>query len=341
MPATTLVAVLVVAVAWLIATAGSAAAEPSNRERAETTLRAAEAADEALDFAAALARYDEGRALDPGSARAPRAEARAAILRAHAEGGFVPFAKLERVRRDPALSSDPKVIDELVHDAEGFPPGLVRVEVWVLAAEAFAHRFARPADADALLRRVVVDAHTDSVVGRKATRDLVALQLARGDLAAADAAVRLAGDRADPQLVLEVRRALRRRKLHGAAIAVLVAMLVLAARACVAAARRGAFAGVLRALSRTWRLAVGYAAYVAVGGALLASGYEAGTTRPFLFFGAALVPVVLVARAWAAAGGGSRAARTARAVLCALGAVGAGFLVLEGVDVAFLEGMGL
>lgn len=311
------------------------------RERAEATLKLAEAADEAFEFARALALYDEGRALDPGSARAPRAEARAAMLRSHAEGDFVPFTKLERVRRTPSLSSDPRAVDELVRDAEAFPPGLVRVETWVLAAEAYAHRFSRPADADTLLRRVVVDPRTDLVVGQKAARDLVALQLARGDLAAADEAARLAGSRADPRLGRDVRRAIRRQSLHNASIVALALIVLLAARACVAAARRGAFARVRRAVGKTWKLAVGYAAYVAIGGALLASGYEAGTTTPFLSFGVVLVPIVLVARAWAAAGGGTVVARGARAALCAIGALGAGFLVLEIVDIAFLEGMGL
>lgn len=311
------------------------------RERAEATLKQAEAADAAFELARALALYDEGRALDPGSARAPRAEARAAILRSHGEGDLAPFTKLERVRRDPALASDPQAVDALVHDAEAFPPGPVRVEVWVLAAEAFAHRFGRPADADALLRRVVVDPHTDAVTGQKAARDLVALQLARGDLAAADAAVRLAGGRADPKLGRDVRRLMRRRTMHLAAIAALIGMALLAARALVMAARRGSLARARAALATTWKLAVAYAAYVAVGGALLASGYEAGTTKPFLYFGVVLVPIVLLARAWGATGGPTRTARSARAALCGLSAIGAGFLVLEMVDVAFLEGMGL
>jgi len=95
------------------------------------------------------------------------------------------------------------------------------------------------------------------------------------------------------------------------------------------------------ALGRTWKLALAYAAYVAVFGGLLASGYEAGTTRPFLYFGLVLLPIVLLARAWAAAGGESIAARGGRAALCAMSAAAAAFLVLEVVDVSFLDGVGL
>jgi hypothetical protein len=336
-----LAAVLLIATLATPAVARARAEADDSRARAEALLRQAEQYDEALEFGRALARYDEGRALDPGSPRAPRAEARAATLRTHGEGDFVPYTKLERVRRDPALASDPHAVEELVLAAESFPPGPVRVEVWVLAGEAYAHRFGRSLEAERLLRRVVADPLADRVLAQKAARDLVTLHLARGDLAGAEDAVRLAGERADPQLGRDVRRAVRRRSLHTAAIAVLLAIGVLAARAWVAAARRGGGGRVTSALAKTWKLAVAYAAYVAVGGGMLASGYEAGSSKPFLYFGVVLVPVVLVARAWGAAGGESRAARAGRATLCALGAVSAAFLVLEGVDVAFLEGMGL
>jgi hypothetical protein len=311
------------------------------RARAESVLKQAEADDDKLELASALARYDEGRALDPGSSRAPRAEARAAMLRAHAEDHFVPYAMLERVRRDPALASDPHAVDELVRAAETFSPGLVRVEVWALGAEANAHRFERPLEAEALLRRIVLDEHADRIVVQKAARDLVTLCLARGDLTGAESAVRLAGTRADPQLARDVRRAVHRRSMHHAAIVSLVAMLLLAARAWVSAARRGEAARVRAALASMWKVALGYAAYVALGGALLASGYEADTSKPFLWLGVVLVPVLLVARAWGAAGGETRAARAGRATLCAACALGAAFLVLEAIDVALLGGFGL
>jgi len=328
--------------------AGSALAEDAGapevsdtRARAEAILRLAEHDDETLAFAQALARYDEGRALDPGSPRAPRAEARAAILRAHAEGDFAPFAELERVRRDPALASDARAIDVLVRHAESFPPGLVRVEVWVLAAEAYAHRLGRPADADALLKRTIVDPHADRIVTQKAARDLVGLRVAKQDLGGAEEAVRLAGDRADPSLGRDVRRLVRRRFMHGASIALLVGLVVLAARAAVTAARRGKGPQIRAALARTWKLALAYTAYVALVGALLASGFEQGTSAPFLWFGVVLLPLVLVARTWGAAGGAGRGARIGRASVCAAGVLGAAFLVLEGIDVGFLEGIGL
>ena len=317
-------------------TAGAQITE--ERAAAEAILKQAEQDDEALAFARALTGYDEGRQRDPGSPRAPRAEARAAILRGHAERDFGPFAELEHLRRDPALASDAPAVDTLVQHAEGFPRGLVQLEVWVFAAEAYEHRFDRPADAERLLDKVVASPVADRVTTQKAARDLVALRVGRKDLGAAEAAVNLAGDRADPSLGRDVQRLERRRTLHLAAVGVLAGMVLLAARRALTGGRR---AQARAAVARAWRLLVGYAAYVAIGGAVLASGYEQGTSTPFLWFGLVLVPVLLVARAWGAAGGPGRGARIGRAGMCAAGAIGAAFLVLERIDVAFLEGMGL
>lgn len=317
-------------------TAGAQITE--ERAAAEAILKQAEQDDEALAFARALTGYDEGRRRDPGSPRAPRAEARAAILRGHAERDFGPFAELEHLRRDPALASDAPAVDTLVQHAEGFPRGLVQLEVWVFAAEAYEHRFDRPADAERLLDKVVASPVADRVTTQKAARDLVALRVGRKDLGAAEAAVNLAGDRADPSLGRDVQRLERRRTLHLAAVGVLAGMVLLAARRALTGGRR---AQARAAVARAWRLLVGYAAYVAIGGAVLASGYEQGTSTPFLWFGLVLVPVLLVACAWGAAGGPGRGARIGRAGMCAAGAIGAAFLVLERIDVGFLEGMGL
>lgn len=323
----------------LLSQSTSASAQSAeDRAAAEAILKQAEQDDEAFAFARALGGYDEGRRRDPGSPRAPRAEARAAILRGHAEGDFGPFMELERVRRDPALASDARAVDTLVQHAQGFPRGLVQLEVWVLAAEAYAHRIGRPADAERLLELVVASPVADRVTTQKAARDLVALRVGRKDLRAAAAAVELAGGGADPSLGRDLRRLERRRYLHLAAIGVLAAMALFAARRALT---RGRGVQARAAVARAWRLIVGYAAYVAIAGALLASGYERGTSKPFLWFGLVLVPVLLVARAWGATGGAGRRARTGRATVCAAGAVGAAFLVLEGIDAGFLEGMGL
>jgi hypothetical protein len=136
-------------------------------------------------------------------------------------------------------------------------------------------------------------------------------------------------------------RALRRHKLHLASIAALTSAGVLALIAFVRAARAGRLAAVIDRTRASSRLVIAYCAYVAVAGGMLASGYEEGTARPFLLFGVLLVPLLLIARAWGAAGSPARAARSLRAGLCATSALGAAFLVLEHVDVGYLEGLGL
>lgn len=328
-----------VAIAGLVAAPG--AARGADGDDAAKVLRRAEEEDRALDFARALADYDAAKALDPSGPTGARAEARAREIARHAEGAFAPYAELERVRRDPALASDEAAIDALARDADAFPPGAVRIEAWALAAEAYEHRLARPHDAAALYRKILEAPEADPVLARKAARDLVELDAARGDLDGAAAAVRLAGDRADAKLARDVARLVRRRYLHLASIAIMTATLLLAALAAASAARRGALGPVRTALRRIAALAVAYAAYVAIVGAILATRYEPGTSRPFLLFGAALLPLLFVARAWAAAGGRSRIARAFRGAACAACVAAAAFLVLERVDASYLAGMGL
>lgn len=246
--------------------------------------------------------------------------------------GFADGGALDRVRRDPALASDPRAIDELVREADASPPGPARVDAWVLAAEAYAARLGRPADAERLYRKVVADPAADDVLRKKAQRDLVTVLLARGDLASAAEAAQ-----GDAKLVREVARLARRRWLHFTAIGSLAILLLAAARAVSAAGT----SRVRPALRRMTPLALAFAAYVGVAGALLAARYEDANARPFLFFGAAVFPLLVVARAWGAAGKPSRRARIGRATLCAAGAIAAAFLVLEGVDASYLDGMGL
>jgi hypothetical protein len=315
-----------------LACGNAAAAEPG--EHAEPADRYGRAQDEDahMQFAAALQDYEHALASAPSDRRAPLAQARIADLRAHAEGDFAPLQRLERVKRDPRLAADAGAIDALVREADQFPPGAVRVEAWVLAAEAYAHRLGRPHDAIPLYKRVLRDPAADPVLAKKAARDLVTMLLADRDWTGATDAARFGG----PELTRLVARAVRRRWLHFASIGVLGALVALTVRA----ARRN-MPAVIASTRKALPLVVAYAAYVAVAGALLASGYEPGSGTPFLAFGAALVLVLLVARAWASAGSAGRGARAGRGVLAASSAVAAAFLVLEAVDMAYLDGLGL
>jgi hypothetical protein len=232
------------------------------------------------------------------------------------------LGSLDRVRNDPALANDPRAIDELVRDADASPPSVERADAWALAAEAYAHRLGRPADAERLDRKIKDDEAADPVVRRKAKSDLVGLLV---DRRAWDEAEAIA--RGDESLERNVRRAVRTFLLYRTSI-VTLGVVALVAGAGLA---RGARARIRPALSKLAPHALAYAAYLAIGGALLASRYESDTARPFLFFGAALFPLLVLARAWAAAGASSTAARSFRALVCAAGVASVAFL-------AYVEG---
>ncbi len=344
-PRRVLLAVLfaIASLSFVLASAAPARAadDPDARAHAARVLERAERDDADLALGKALAGYEEALRLNPSMARAMRAEQRGATLRARSEGDFEPLAKLERVRRDPKLASDPQAIDDLVRAAESFPPGLVRVETWMLASEAYAGRLDRPLDAVPLWSRIAVDPHAERAVADAAARSLATFHLSRGDFSGAEAALALAGPKLDPTIARDVERALRRHHLHLGALGIIGLAFGLATIAIGKAARAGRLEVVLGRARASSKLIVAYAAYVAVTGAALASGYEEGTARPFLVFGAVLLPLLFVARAWGAAGSQAPRARGLRTAVCAASAIGAAFLVLEHVDAGYLEGMGL
>jgi hypothetical protein len=302
--------------------------------RADALVTLAEQDEEAFAFARALQRYQAARALDPHGRRAPRAEARAEALTARAEGAFEPLEALERVRRSPAHASDPAAIDALVAAAETFPEGLVRVEAWVLAAEAYAHRLGRPDDALVLLARITSDPHADPVLVKQAFHDRVELHAAKGDVGGAREAARQSGA---PELERMVARLVRRGYVRHGAMFVLLVMVGLAGRAVIAGGRRR----VRAALRTVAAVALGFAAWIALLGGALAAAYEGTSPRPFFALGAALIPILFVARAWSAAGSSTLAARGGRALISASSTFATAFLVLDWIDASVLTKVGL
>jgi hypothetical protein len=311
------------------------------RAQARETFERAEADDARYLFAVALAEYDAAVAADPSASFVPKARARAAMLRAHDEGEFAPLARLERVRRDPKRANDPQEIDTLARDAAGFPAGHVRAEARMLVAEAYAGRLRRPAEAVPILEEVVGDEAADPLTARLAMRMLVTARLDAGDVDAAAEDVRRHPERADPTVADDVHRRIRRRTTHAGALGVLAVASLMAVAGLLRAALRGGLGPAKAALRASWMVTAVFAAFVACAGALLATQFETGTGGPFFAFGAALVPIVLAARAWAAVGAESAAARVGRGGLSAAAVVAAGFLVLEWSDVRYLASFGL
>ena len=331
--------------------------EPPRRDAARADLRAAIAAkDEPEAVAEAdflLGRLDEDDgaypqamaddaaciAAGPATRWAFRASDRLDWLRARSEADFGPLRRLESVRRDPSLSSDPATLDALARDAARFPPGMVRVEARMLLAEAWLGRLHRPDDAVTMLRLVTEEKKIDPLTMRLAEHELVDALVAQGRLDEAIAEVTAHPTRLDNKFVIRVKRLRTRRAVRLVALGVLGAFGALVLFGLLRGRRQlGEAARAVRALAPTAILFVGF---VAAGGGLLASKYETGNAEPFLLFGAGLLPIILVARAWSAVGSQAPAARIGRSFLCAATVAAAAFMLLESVNPQYLEGFRL
>jgi hypothetical protein len=297
--------------------------------------------EEDLAFERAVADHRASVRAAPDDPWARRAAERIEWLQARAEGGFGPLERLERVRRDPSRSRDPASIEALAHDAEAFPAGLVRVEARMFVAEASLGRLHQPEVGIAELRAVVDDPAADPVTSRLAARELVDALAASGKLDEAAAEARSRVRQLDPRVVSQAVRLVLRRTLRRAAIAVVVAFAALAATGLVRAGLRGRLGEVWPELRRLAPVATTFVAFAAVGGGMLAASYESGSSSPFLLLGAVVLPLVLVARAWATVGSARASARAARAVLCAATVVAAAFLLLDTIQPQYLAGFGL
>jgi hypothetical protein len=293
--------------------------------------------DAALDFAGAVAHFDASAARLPTGRYASRAATRKDQLQSHAEGDFGPLARLERLRRDPRLSNDPAAIEALVHAADDFPPGPVRVESRLLAAEALRGRLHRPDAALPLLWEVVRDPVADAVTAREAATEIVDSAIDVGDLdAASHASAQLDGARG-AKVAARVARLIRRRTVHRSALGEIGLFFGLLTVALARRRARGTLAGTRRILP----LAAAFCVFVAGGGGLLAASYEAGSSGPFLVLGPTMLAVILLSRLWSSVGSSNLAARVTRGTLSASSLFAAVFLLLERLTPQVLDGFGL
>jgi hypothetical protein len=294
-----------------------------------------------LAFARAVGDYRACVDAAPHSRWAARASERADWLIARSEGDFVPLLRVERFRRDPALASDRVAIDELAHEADAFPPGVVRVEARMLVAEAWMGRMGRPEDAIAELRLVAQDPSSDPLTASLAEGQLVEALISGNRINEAANEAHAHASLLDARFVRNIDRLVRRRWVLGAAIATLVAFGALATHALFRAWQRRVLQSAVRALREVTGVAVPFTAFVAIAGGVLASRYESGNARPFLMLGAAALPLVLLARAWGAVGSPRPLARGSRAALCGATLLAAAFVLLDVVSPDYLEGFGL
>ncbi|HEX8792136.1 MAG TPA: hypothetical protein VF765_14380 [Polyangiaceae bacterium] len=308
---------------------------------AEARFHSGESNEEHRAYPEALADYRAAMDAAPGSRWAVRANDRIDWIRSRSEGDYGPLRRLEQVRHDPDAASDPAAIDALAHDAESFPPGMVRVEARMLVAEAWLGRMHRPQDAIHELTLVRDDPKTDPLTSRLAERELVDAYVGEGRIDDAIAEATKYPARLDPKFVRQVKRLVARRAATEFASIVLAAFGVFSVIALVRAGRQRALGQAWNALRELAPAALGFVAFVAIAGGVLASQYESGNATPFLLLGAAVLPLVLLARAWGAVGSQTRVARLGRAVLCAATVVAAAFMLLERVYPDYLVGFGL
>jgi hypothetical protein len=292
-------------------------------------------------FEQAVDDYRRAVAASPNTRWALRATERIDWLRARSEDHFGPLAALEQVRRDPRTAADPASVEALARQADSFPPGLVRVEARMLVAEAWLGRLHRPDLAVAELRAVSEDPRADALTARLAERELVDVLVSTGRIDEAAAEARAHANRLDARFVRQVTRLLVRRKVRFGAVAILAGFALLAGVGLARAARGGTLGAAGRELKKIAVPAAIFVGVVAVGGGMLASNYESGNSGPFLLLGGAVIPLVLVARAWAAVGSNDAAARIARSLLAAAATLAIAFLLLDAAHPEYLAGFGL
>jgi hypothetical protein len=199
----------------------------------------------------------------PTTSFARSARNRVIWIKARSEGDFLPLARLQRVRRNPAVSSDPAEIEALARDADGFPPGRVRAEARMFVAETWLKQTDKRDDAIAELRKVVEDPSSDAMDASFARQHLIEELLAAGRID--DAASEVRAHHFEPKVEEEVHRLVRHRTLRRAAIAELLVGVGFALLATMLRARRTEWktgtGALLRGLPR-----VAVAAIVALGG---------------------------------------------------------------------------
>ncbi len=315
----------------------NAAKATDDRTAADALFLLGEQADDDMRFADAADLYEASAKRLASGRFTPRAQRRARELRSRAEGGFEPLRKLETLRRSESLANDPAAIDALVREAAGFPPGKVRVEARVLAAEAYAGRLKRKDDALPLLELVIDDRNAEPLTVRAAAEELLAEYLAKGDLERALALAETHSQLLPKTARKEVLRVMRRRSFRAVAW---VDLGVLGLFALLAATRRDR-AQAMRAVRDLLPMALLFSAVACGVGGYLASRYERSSPYPFTAMLPAMLAVALCARAWSATGTKAGAARVFRSLVAFVGVFAAAFLLLDHMDPTYLSGFGL
>ena len=235
-------------------------------------------------------------------------------------------------------------IDALAHDALSFPPGPTRGDAWMVCADAWLSRLHRRADGEAALQRVTSDPEADLLLRRQAASELVNALLDDGAIDDARTVSLTMSDLLDARMTKRIAVTARRRSLHRASLADLVVFALLATVALTRAATRGHLGAVGSALRRSTGFVIGFATYVAITGVSSRRPTRQAMESP------SSCSERSYARSPPSRAPGAPLAHTdrpprraeARAAMGVSGAVAAAaFLVLEAVNVQYLEGFKL
>ncbi len=306
----------------------------------EANLRLATLDEEEGALAKAVEHDRAAVAASPSSRWARTAKARMGWLADRSEGDFVPLARLMRVWSDRGFGEHADAVGAFAKEVESFPPGTVRSEARLFAADAWLHRLHEPEEGKRELLRVRDDPSSNTLSIAFAERDFAEELLAEGRLDDASVEVRLRAGELPAAFIEQVHARLRRRAFERAATGELAVFFACALSALLLGHRRGVVAPVLRKLVPSRRRALGFAACALIAAGLVHSG-RAHSLAPALVAGAVAVPIVLLSWIWNAAGSSGPGARAARALFCGASVLAAAFLVFDALAPRVLARFGM
>lgn len=297
-------------------------------------------AESLFHYQEALSHYNDSIQRHEHGACAEDTRRRIESLLSYSEGNFGPFEQLERARHTSDIEHNLAMLESLRIAADSFPNGRVRGEARLLVGLAFAsnaeQRTRAPSILDAVVRDPFAAPATRKQALRSATDLLWQLDVREG--------VRLVSRNhaiASIDLVNEAKKHERRFWAHRATVFLLALFCAnsLFAIGRQVAARRFDAARLGRRAVRS----LSFGVLVGGAGAAIVSFYERGHTLPFLLLGVSIVAVAILADAWRLANDGKAPHRTRvalRLLLSASAVLSSAYLILESIDVRYLEAFG-
>jgi len=191
------------------------------------------------------------------------------------------------------------------------------------------------------LRALARDPKNDVLLRRGAATKLVITLADDRAFDDAEAAGREFAKNVDALAIRHIVAVRRRSHVHVVALLALGVTLAFALAALSLAAAHGSLAAALPAVRRVAPVFLFFLGYMGLVGGGMAESYENSSSLPFALFAAFMLPLVVIFRVWSAVGSPALAARSLRGIAAVAATLALGFLVVEQVNPAYLEGFGL